>query len=1190
MYLKSLELQGFKSFPDKIKLNFDAGLTAVVGPNGSGKSNIGDAVRWVLGEQSTKTLRGNKMEDVIFSGTKQRKPTGFAAVTLNIDNSSGILGDEYGEEVSITRKLYRSGESEYRINGRNVRLKDVTELFMDTGMGRDGYSIIGQGRIAEIVSAKSTDRRDIFEEAAGVSKFRYKKEEAQRKLEHAEENLSRLRDIASELEGRVEPLRMQSEKAKRFLVLAEEQKQLEVSLWIQQSEELKKKLQRLSDDLLLAQAEYENIQRDLESAEEQVEDGYRRLQESTIKIENLREDVRRAEEEAAQLTASLAVCENDVRHAQERSVSLEQQAKELSGITETAGKFLNTLLEKEEKLHQQEITLRVESEQLHNDWERMEEKAAALGAGFDEAGKKLQELYVKQGQLRVKNENLVRQQEEISAQKMSGNMRLAAMEEEFSVQSQETRKWEEKLLEAESSLMELQAKAENQQKLCGDALRQTDALRAERNQIAFSIREKQQRQKLLSDMEQNMEGFAGSVKAVLRAEGGRPSGVHGTVAQCIEADSRCGVAIETALGGAMQNLIVDDEEVAKRWIRFLAQHRAGRATFLPVTSVKGRVLQEYGIEDEEGFVDFAYRLVRYDPVHEGIVHSLLGRIAVAENLDAASAIAKKYGYRFRIVTLDGQVINAGGSFTGGSAQKSGGMITRKTEISALRQTIEALKEREQENAQKLSQAEAETAQVQQEAEKLRIETSHAESDVMKAQAECGKQQYLLSQTENRLSEQRSQQTGLEERAESLRKEHVQVQEELDCIGRDIGTAQTDAAQAQVMRDSLRDEQNTLAEKRAQMRIQTAALEKDMDALHKELENAEEQRKNAKENVIRIKNELAETHKLIADKKQEAERSGARIKVLQTQKEKALEEIVHWKTVHDTQEQHIRHVQDGMKSANEAKEKYAGTVTRLEERKISVQNEYDGIIRRLLEQYEMTRTEAAEIAKPLEDVQAAQRELSSVKGKIRALGSVNVAAIEEYEEVSERWKFLTAQMKDAENAKNELETLITQLTEEMQKIFSDSFRTINRNFKEIFTDLFGGGEAELSLTDPDNVLESGIEIHVAPPGKVIKNLISLSGGEQSFVAIAIYFAILRLRPSPFCILDEIDAALDEGNVRRYAQYLHNFTKTTQFILVTHRRSAMEEAKVLYGVTMQENGVSKLLRMEQDEFEAETSGLQ
>ncbi len=1187
MYLRSLELQGFKSFPDKIKLNFDSGLTAVVGPNGSGKSNIGDAVRWVLGEQSTKTLRGNKMEDVIFSGTKQRKPTGFAAVTLNIDNHSGILGDEYGEEVSVTRKLYRSGESEYRINGKSVRLKDVNELFMDTGMGRDGYSIIGQGRIAEIVSAKSSERRDIFEEAAGVSKFRYKKEEAERRLASAEDNLSRLRDIAAELEGRVEPLRLQAEKAKKFLVLAEEQKQLEVSLWVQQSDALRKKIDTLSDELLEAKAQYENIERDLEADETKVQDGYRRLQESSVKIETLRGEIRRAEEETAQLSSLLAVCENDVEHALVNMGVLEAQAKEISGTSDNAVKYVSQLLEREEKLHRQEIALRVEAEQLQHDWERLEERSVQLGTGFDETGQKLQELYVKQGQYRVQSETLIRQHEEYTAQLTTSNMRIAAIAEEKENQSAEAKKWEDTFKSADARLTELGESFNKHQELCGSALRQTDALRTESNHIAFSIREKQQRRKLLTDMEQNMEGFAGSVKAILRADGGQPGGVHGTVAQCIETDKRCGIAIETALGGAMQNLIVDDESAAKKWIRFLAQHKAGRATFLPVTSVKGKVMQEYGLENEQGFVDYAYKLVRYNPIHDGIVRSLLGRIVVVENLDYASDIAKKYGYRFRIVTLDGQVVNAGGSFTGGSSQRSGGMLTRKTEINFLSNEIADLEKRQKENADKLSQAEAETAKMNEIIEKLRQECAKAQSNQMQAKAELEKQQYLLAQIAEKQQELESQQLELSEKLSQSNLEYDRVQTCLKKVSDEIKITQMDMEETQGMRDSLRAEQNDLAEKRAQMRIQTAALEKDMDALHKDLDNAENQQKTAKERAIRIREELSQNHKLISDKRQEAERSRQKISQLEEKCKKSSDEVEHWKKVHDTENQQIRQIQEGMKATNAAKEKYAGTVTRLEERKISVQSEYDGIIHRLLEQYELTRSEAAAIAKPLEDIAASQRELASLKGKIRSLGSVNVAAIEEYKEVSERWKFLTAQMKDAENAKNELEKLISELTEEMQHIFSESFAEINKNFKEIFLDLFGGGEANLSLSDPDNVLESGIDIHVAPPGKVIKSLISLSGGEQSFVAIAIYFAILKLRPSPFCILDEIDAALDEGNVRKYAQYLHHFTDTTQFILVTHRRSAMEEAKVLYGVTMQENGVSKLLRMEQDEFEAETS---
>ncbi|MGN0592486.1 MAG: chromosome segregation protein SMC [Ruminococcus sp.] len=1189
MYLKSLELQGFKSFPDKIKLTFDAGLTAVVGPNGSGKSNIGDAVRWVLGEQSTKTLRGNKMEDVIFSGTKQRKPTGFAAVTLHIDNQSGILGDEYGEEVSVTRKLYRSGESEYRINGKPVRLKDVNELFMDTGMGRDGYSIIGQGRIAEIVSAKGTDRRDIFEEAAGVSKFRYKKEEAQRRLASAEDNLSRLRDIAAELEGRVEPLRIQAEKAKQFLVLAEQQKLLEVSLWVHQSGVLRQKLDSLSDELLQAKAEYQNIEHDLEQAETQVQDGYRRLQESSVKMDTLREEIRRAEEETAQLTAALAVCENDMQHAMQRLGGLEEQAKAVSGQSDTAGKSVQQLLEKEEKLHQQEITLRVETEQVQHDWERLEEKAAALGAGFDETGRQLQNLYVRQGECRVQRESLIRQQEEYAAQLTSGSMRLAAMMQEQEAQTETAKQWEEKLAQAQKQLAELKAHREQKEKSCGSILQQADVLRAERSQLAFSIREKQQRQKLLTDMEQNMEGFAGSVKAILRAEGGNPSGVHGTVAQCIETDSRCGIAIETALGGAMQNLIVEDEAAAKKWIRFLAQHRAGRATFLPITSVQGRVLQEQGLAQEAGFVNYACNLVRYDPVYEGIVRSLLGRIVVAENLDYASDIAKKYGYRFRIVTLDGQVVNAGGSFTGGSAQRSGGMITRKTEIAALKQEIAALKVREQENAEKLTAAEARTEAMQTAVEELRRACAEAESVEMKAHAEYEKQQYLVHQTSDRCKELHEQQEALQERVRQAEEALAQVQKELLEMEQQVQQVQSEMEQTQGMRDSLRAEQSTLAERRAQMRIQSAALQKDMDALHRDLEAAQLQQQHAKEHALQIRDALQNTYQQIAAQKQEAAQTRSRLGTLEEKRTQAQQDVIHWKTVHDTQEQQIRHLQSGMKETNEAKEKYAGMVTRLEERKISVQNEYDTLIHRLLEQYEMTRSEAMQLAQPLEDVPQAQRELSSVKGKIRALGSVNVAAIEEYDDVSRRWRFLTAQMKDAENAKKELETLITDLTEEMQRIFAESFAEINNNFKEIFKDLFGGGEACLELTDPDHVLESGIEIHVAPPGKVIKNLISLSGGEQSFVAIAIYFAILRLRPSPFCILDEIDAALDEGNVRRYAQYLHHFTNTTQFILITHRRSAMEEAQVLYGVTMQENGISKLLRMEQEAFEAETMGI-
>ena len=1019
MYLRSLELQGFKSFPDKIKLHFDKGLTAVVGPNGSGKSNIGDAVRWVLGEQSTKTLRGNKMEDVIFSGTKTRKAMGFAAVTLEISNEAGELGEAYGAVVSVTRKLYRSGDSEYRINGKNVRLKDVTELFMDTGMGRDGYAIIGQGRIAEIVSAKSADRRDIFEEAAGVSKFRYKKQEAQRKLDAAQENLVRLQDIVSELESRVEPLRKQAEKAKQYVELAGKQKQLEVSLWVRRLGALREKLTGLSDGLLQAQAEYQNAEREIQRTDAQVQDGYRRMQESTLKMEEIRQQMQQAEEETTQLKSAVAVCENDILHSRQMQESLRQQKQETAQQSRSMESRMESLSEQVVQLRQKREAIQVESEQTEQNWNALKQQAARRGQEYEQANQVLQNLLVRQSELRVLQQTAAGQQEELKAQLAEQGMRQSALRQACTEQNAAYDAAREQAQQAQEQFQQVQNQRDGFQKRYAHAVQALEAGKKQQEQAAFALREKRQRQRLLQDMERNMEGFGGSVKAVLRADGGKPRGVFGTVAQLITTDQKYGVALETALGGAMQNLIVENENAAKQWIRFLQQKHAGRATFLPLTSVRGKTLYETGLEQHEGFVDLACNLVRYEERFSGVVQFLLGRIVVAEDLDTATA--------------------------------------------------------------------------------------------------------------------------------------------------------------------LEQEQSRLAERRSQLKIGMMELEKDMDTLAKEMQQQSDQQDSMAEKLVQIDKDIAVQEDLIRQKQTEITENQARLEQMQNSRTDGQAEIRHWQQVHDAQEQQIRELQSGLQETNAVRERFSGEISRLEERKISVQNDYDGVIRQLLEQYELSLSEAQAQAQPLEDLQTAQRELQSLKAQIRGLGTVNVAAIEEYAEVSKRYQFLSEQMQDAETAKRELEDLITSLTEEMQRIFSESFSVIDRNFQEIFKDLFGGGEARLELTDPEHVLESGIEIKVAPPGKVIKNLISLSGGEQSFVAIAIYFAILRLRPSPFCILDEIDAALDEGNVRRYAQYLQNFTDTTQFILVTHRRSAMEEASVLYGVTMQEDGISRLLRMEQEELE-------
>lgn len=1182
MYLQSLELQGFKSFPDKIKLHFDKGLTAVVGPNGSGKSNIGDAVRWVLGEQSTKTLRGNKMEDVIFSGTKTRKAMGFAAVTLEINNETGELGDTYGAVVSVTRKLYRSGDSEYRINGKSVRLKDVTELFMDTGMGRDGYAIIGQGRIAEIVSAKSTDRRDIFEEAAGVSKFRYKKQEAQRKLDAAQDNLVRLQDIVMELESRVEPLRQQAEKAKQYVELAEQQKQLEVSLWVRRLEALREKLTGLSDGFLQAQAEYQNVEREIQRTDAQVQEGYRRMQESTLKIEEIRQKIQQAEEDAAQLRASVAVCENEIVHSKQMLESLHQQEREIAAQSKSMESRLEMLSEQTAQLRQKREMLRMETEQTDRKWEDLKQQAARRGEEYEQANGILQKLLLRQSELRVIQQTAAGQQEEFKAQLAEQGMRQSALQQACSSQNAVYDAAREQAEQARAFLEQVQNQRAGFQKRYAHAVQTLEEGRKNRDQAIFALREKRQRQKLLQDMERNMEGFGGSVKAVLRADGGKPRGVFGTVAQLITTDQKYGVALETALGGAMQNLIVENENAAKQWIRFLQQQRAGRATFLPLTSVRGRTLNETGLERHEGFIAMASELVRYDQRFSGVVQFLLGRVAVAEDLDSATALAKAYQYRFRIVTLDGQVINAGGSFTGGSAMRSGGMLTRRAELTALSGEVQALEQQEQAAAAAFQKAQAQSAQLEQQMETLQQQCRQAESEQVAAAAQLEKEQYLRKQNSDRLEEAAAQQAALQQRLQEAGEKYTAAAEEAEEVEKAIRKGQEILCQEADQRSALEQEQTRLAEQRSQLKIAVIELEKDMDTLSREMQQQNDQQDAAAEKQMQIEKDIAMQEERIRQKQEEIVQGNARLEQMQTNRTDGQAEIRHWQQVHDAQDQQIREMQSGLRENNAVREKFSGEMSRLEERKIAVQSDYDGVIRQLLEQYELSLSEAQAQAQPLEDLQAAQRELQGLKSRIRGLGTVNVAAIAEYEEVSARYQFLSEQMQDAETAKRELEDLIASLTEEMQRIFSESFSVINRNFQEIFRDLFGGGEARLELTDPENVLESGIEIKVAPPGKVIKNLISLSGGEQSFVAIAIYFAILRLRPSPFCILDEIDAALDEGNVQRYAQYLQNFTDTTQFILVTHRRSAMEEASVLYGVTMQEDGISRLLRMEQEEL--------
>lgn len=1183
MYLKSLEIQGFKSFPDKISLTFDKGLTAVVGPNGSGKSNIGDSVRWVLGEQSTKTLRGNKMEDVIFSGTVARRPMGFAAVTLNIDNSDGKLAD-FEDEVSVTRKIYRSGESEYSVNGKSCRLKDINELFMDTGLGRDGYSIIGQGRIAEIIGAKSSERRDIFEEAAGISKFRYKKLEAERKLKSAQENILRLNDIITELKQRVEPLKIQAEKAQKFIALSEERKKLEISVWVAQLDEFRQKLENLDEKVLINRSEYENIENDIAGEEEKLRKSYRSMQECTMKSDEIRRKMISEEQESSRKKSDIAVYENDISHCHE---AIKKAEKSIRQAEQTRHEYRNAIKELENRIADLEekknkLKLRINEAEFKSG--RAEEKNLHLGRETERLNSEINGLNIRQNELKFtaeSTEKAVADEKRQLEELLSGSNDIERNIAEYNKRIAENHT----LLENNHiRTEELKNKISGLEMLYNSRKSGFDSVKEEFEKIFYELRNNQQRRKILSDLENSMEGFAGSVKQVLKAsKQGRISGVFGTVAQNISVERQYAAAVETALGGSMQNIIVENEDIAKRCIRFLKEQKGGRATFLPLTSVKGYELKEQGLENCTGFIALASRIVSYDEKFSGIISSLMGRIVIADDIDSATQIAKKYNYKFRIVTLDGQIINTGGSFTGGSVQKSGGIITRKNEIETLDSEIEKLTEQRDVLESRMEKLRAESEKLRYDREAAKSEFRELESKEVRLNAEILSLDSLVLQLDSQTRNSGRQISELKEKIRNDEKSGAEAKKEAEVIEIQIRDAEENLLNIKNIRENLRLERAEISEMISSLKVHDVEISKDIQVQQSEISRINSELSVLDNGDKYFEDEIVHQNNIIAEKRKEIQRFESELQNTKSNSETYISEIQRYKNLHTEQNRLVNEIQKGIRQYNEAKEKLSAEITRLEERYENVRHDYDSVVRQLLDVYELTYSEAVKLAGKIDDILSAQSELAAVKNKIRALGSVNVGAVDEYHEVSERYEFLSSQLADVKKSKDELEKIIENLTGEMCRIFSESFQIINSNFKEIFVELFGGGKAELILTEPENVLESGIEISVAPPGKVIKNLISLSGGEQSFIAIAIYFAILKLRPAPFCILDEIDAALDEVNVRKYAQYLKKFTGTTQFVLVTHRRSAMEEANVLYGVTMQEDGISKLLKMEQVDFQ-------
>ena len=1178
MRLKSLELFGFKSFPDKTVIPFDRDITAVVGPNGSGKSNISDAIRWVLGEQSVKNLRGGKMEDVIFDGTESRKPVGSATVSLSFENKDRALSVD-SDEVTVTRKYDRAGESEYRLNGASVRLKDLNELFMDTGLGKDGYALIGQGKIAEIISAKSKERREIFEEAAGISKYRYRKGEAERRLEQAEANLLRLYDILSELEGRLEPLKEQSEKAKRFLELSKERKTLEISLWIDTLNREEETLKKGEREYLAAKEEEEQIERKINEAETEIQDIYDQMNRYLSQSEEYRKFQDNLNAALGDLRSKAAVAENDLSHHKEALEALEKsfsQAKQAAGEMEQK---IEEAKNKRRELAEKKKEAEKEQEALENELLSLLEESKEADGKRKELESRRREAALNRSREELLAINLEEREQEGALRLEQANedmLRLFAQEEDARKQKEETKKAREQLSEKkrslENALKGYELKKEKREKEANDAKE-----KAEQKQL--QIREKEQRAKLLMDLEASMEGFSGSVKAVVRAKKNRIlSGIYGPVSDLLSVSEEYAIAVETALGAALQNIVVQDERAAKSAIRFLKEQKAGRATFLPLTSVKGKIFEPEGVSKEGGYVDIASRLVRCEEPYRGIVDFLLGRIVVAEDLDAASVMAKKYGYRFRIVTLDGQQINVGGSFTGGSPLRNQGILSRKNEAARLLSESERQKEEMEAFKDRYQKLRADWETLNAEYEAIRSELIVINQDDIRFSGEESR----LEEEENRFH---SLAIDAQKQKEGEEKESLSRKERLL-------EAKTAAASYQKAEEALIREMGV--------------HEEELRRQEEEREQRLEQRNQSGQRLIELQKDLEQQEGEIGRLLREKESFLSGNKDLQAQKESLQtlieEDRLTQKRLREEEENYIDRIADYRKKSEEAlshrldaekeatekreaskelglqREKAKEKLIRLDEKRLSAQKSCDQLVLRLWEDYEMTKSEALSFAQPVSNRSEMNRRLGSVRNQIKALGTVNVAAVEEYEEVSERHRFLSEQVEDAAQSKKELLELIHTLTKDMERLFLDSFQAINQNFGTIFAQLFGGGKGELILSEPEDVLNSGVEIRVQPPGKIIKNLSALSGGEQTFVAIAIYFSILKVHPSPFCVLDEIEAALDDVNVGKFASYIRNICKDTQFILITHRRGTMEEADVLYGVTMQEQGVSKLLKLD------------
>lgn len=1187
MYLKRLEMQGFKSFAEKIKLDFNCGITAVVGPNGSGKSNIADAIRWVLGEQSVKTLRGSKMEDVIFAGTEHRKPLGFAEVTIVLDNSDSTLPIDY-EEVAITRRVYRSGESEYLINKTNCRLKDITELLLDTGIGRDGYSVIGQGRIDEILSTRSEDRRQIFEEASGIMKYKVRKHDAEKKLELTRQNLERINDIIAELESQLEPLREQSEKARRFLDLREELKVLEVNVYLDSMKKFRDRLEVMDKQL-------KTVQDQINDENNKLDEITRSNKEKTDLLKTMDERLEEAKQLFYEMEGNLERCSSEIKLNQEKIANLMQNIERLD--TEKA-----ELREKIEVLETEEAGKRDRLKYLERQLEEYSAKLAGFEKQMEELLKTLDE---EERSIELLKSEIMDKMDIQSDKKLQisnlrshiENMQKRQRSIDTEVYQNVVEKDREKMKKEE--LTESIRNAEqhikgHKEKLSGlfrereETDKMLSELRMKQAKINSDIQSKSSRVRTLREMEQKLEGYNRSVREVLQACHASPQfgrGIHGALAQLIEVDRKYETAIEISLGGALQNIVTQTEEDAKKAIEFLKRNKLGRATFLPIRSVEGRGFDNQTmarIKQCEGFCGVASELVSHDSVYTGIIRNLLGKVVVIDNLDNGIKMARKFRYSFRIVTLDGDLLNTGGAMSGGSLENRGtGILTRNREISELDEELKSLRQQETGVSKDIKQLTEDISRIDSDISSIENEIKNNELVKIRDESHLAQTDENLEKLTARMEMLRQEKEQLEreikETGNELTKyelELLQIEEEISEAKKTVAEFQEKHKEDQAARDALHTDITDYKISVNSIKESIAGVNESSDRIHTEKENMvmsitkkESEQERFREEIKKLEEQIEGLNARI--KKHSEERSGRSFEIDRlTEERKILEE-----DIYDI----VNKINDTNKTILLLQEEYSRT----EVRKTRLEAEMEALQDRIWNEYELTYSSAMELKKDVGSLTSAQRRINEIKNMIKELGPINVAAIDDYIKTKDRYEFMTNQRNDMEQAREKLLRVIAEMTSIMKKQFLEQFKLINKNFNDVFRELFNGGRASLTLVDEENVLESGIEIEAQPPGKKLQNMMLLSGGERAFTAIALLFAILRLKPSPFCVLDEIEAALDEANVYRFVEYLKNYSCNTQFIVVTHRKGTMEGSDMLYGVTMQEHGVSKIISMKMGE---------